>query len=453
MIQTPTFALVLAAVYFALSIASVAGQSQNAPTWRDRALPRIQAIYDRGEFRPAKFAASWLPDSTGYTVSEIDSQTKKSTLWRYDAQTGERTKIETPPGKPADRPILSPDGNQQLEFHDNDLHLRNLDDQGLAQLTEHSAGRDISYRNPSWSPDGQRIVFVESDSTDVKRRSVLVPGDPSYPTVREDVFARVGGKLPALRVGIVDVRSGQTDWLIESPEEGFYLQQVEWAGNSDEILVEIQSRFRDKRQLLLVSTDGTAKQIFGETNKAWAVGSHGINSGLEWIRGGEAFIVISEKDGWRHAYLCSRNGAQQTKLTTGKYDIINRAVIDEEAGWYYFYASPENGTQKYLYRVPLDGSGTLQRVSPVDQPGTHDYDFSPNVQWAIHTYSTINSPPIVELVELPEHHLIRVFGGQQRTPGKGGESNWAPDRVSADRHWRRRGDGRFADKTKEFRRN
>ena len=399
-----------AAVFVGANAGRSAAQAPDAPTWQEEALPRLQAIYDRGEFRPNSFRASWLADSSGYTVQERDAQTNEPTWWRYSVESDERSKVETPQESQGDQERVSPDGTQQLEFQGADLFVRNLENGERIQLTKTPAQRDVAYRNPSWSPDGQRIVFVESDSTEVRRRSVLVPGDPSYPGVREDVFARVGGELPTLRVGVVDRLGAQIVWLpVEAPEAGFYLRQVEWAGNSDEVLVETQSRFRDQRQLLLVSTDGTVKTIFAETNDAWAIGSHGINSGLEWIRDGEAFIVISEKDGWRHAYLCSRDGKQETRLTTGEYDIINRAAIDDEGGWYYFYASPDNGTQKYLHRVPLDGSGTLERITPVDQPGTHDYDFSPNMHWAIHTYSTLNSPPVVELLELPEHRLVRVL--------------------------------------------
>jgi dipeptidyl-peptidase 4 len=96
-------------------------------------------------------------------------------------------------------------------------------------------------------------------------------------------------------------------------------------------------------------------------------------------------------------------------LTPGDYDVIERGAIDEVNGWYYFYASPHNGTQKYLYRVPLDGTGKLERITPDNQPGTHNYDFSPDNKWAFHTYSTLDSPPRVELVELPGHQVRRVL--------------------------------------------
>ena len=208
----------------------------------------------------------------------------------------------------------------------------------------------------------------------------------------------------------MNVDSKEVQWVsIETPDEGFYLGQVDWVPNSDELLIETLSRFRDKREFWLATTDGKAKRIYREVNEAWAVGSHGINSGAHWIRDGEAFIFISEKEGWRQAYVCSRDGKVESKLTPGEYDIINRAFVDESGGWYYFYASPDNGTQKYLHRVPLDGSGKLERISPQDQPGTHDYVFSPDAKWAIHTYSTLNDPPVVELVQLPQHNVVRVI--------------------------------------------
>ena len=115
-------------------------------------------------------------------------------------------------------------------------------------------------------------------------------------------------------------------------------------------------------------------------------------------------------DGDREAVdLVARPHRAAAPRRPGDFDIIERAIIDESGGWFYFYASPDNATQKYLYRVSLDGQAEPQRVTPPDQPGTHDYDFSPDAKWAFHTYSAFDRPPITELVRLPGHEVVRVL--------------------------------------------
>lgn len=374
-------------------------------SWQEEASERLRAIYDRREFSPPNFDPQWLSDSSGYKLHEKDSKTNESAVALYDVVSGDRSVTEDT----KTRGVSSPDGSRIAETRNRKISVRDSDGGKPISLTESVGNRDIWYSKLKWSPSGKYVSFVETDHTEVKQRSVLVPGDPSYPGVAKHRFARVGGKLPSFRVGIADVESKNLQWLpIEVPEEGFYLGQIDWIPNSDDLLIETLSRFRDKREFWVASIDGKLDRIYSEVNEAWAVGSHGINSGAKWIRDGEAFIYISEKDGWRHAWLLSRDGKADTKLTQGDFDIIDRVHVDEAGGWYYFYASPENATKKYLYRVPLDGSGTLERITPKDFPGTHDYVVSPNAKWAIHTFSTVNNAPVVELVGLPDHKVIRV---------------------------------------------
>lgn len=386
-------------------------QAITDPSRQKEAEQRLKAIYERSEFKPRAFQAKWLPDSSGYTLQQRDQQTDELSSVTYDVRTGERVESDRNKEQPSqDRRMLSPDGRQLLEFHDGDLFVRDLQGSERTQLTKRPAERDVRFHDAVWSPDGKRILFIESDASDVRQRSVLTPDDPSYPGVQNHRFARVGEKIEKLRVGVVDAEGKEVNWLsIESPEEGIYLGQVDWAGNSDEVLVEKFSRFRNERSFLLARTSGEVKQIYHETNEAWAESSQGKNSGLKWIQNGKAFIVVSEKDGWRHAFLYSRDGDELHTLTPGEYDLIDRGAIDETNGWYYFYASPHNGTQKYLYRVPLDGSGKLVQITPENQLGTHQYDFSPDCKWAFHTYSRLDSPPRVDLVDLPEHKVVRVL--------------------------------------------
>ena len=403
-------------VLLSIETETLHAQSNEAQSWQEIATPRLRAIYEGREFNAKGFAGEWLPDSSGYVVREQDSDTKKQVRVKYDVPSGKRTVLKESENRvPSMNRMKSPDGQHVLEFNDRQLFVRELSTNKRTQLTTRPDNRDLFYRQPIWASDSKHVAFIEADETDVKQRAMLMPTDPSYPEVRNQRFARVGETITRLRVGVVNIdikdEKPEIQWLpIETPEEGIYLGQVEWAGNTDELLVETMSRFRDKREFLLFDADTEKlKRIYTETNEAWAIGSQETSSGLIWVQGGKAFVVLSEKDGWRHAFLVSREGKELALLTPGEYDIIERAAVDEAGGWFYFYASPNNATQKYLCRVPLDGKGTLERITPEAQPGTHDYRFSPDFKWAFHTWSTFDTPPIVELVELPKHRVVKVL--------------------------------------------
>ena len=394
-----------------LVVHALPGQSPEGVNWQGKAVERLKAIYERGEFRAKNYRPTWLSDSSGFVTQEQEKNAKEPTRWFYEAKSGKRRAWKPDEKLPgSDDRGLSPQGTHRLATRGAKLLAINLKNRNEILLVSSSPDRNVDYRNAAWSPDGTRVVFVEADFTAVRQRSVLVPGDPSYPGVQQNRFARVGGDIEKLRIGVVNSDGKGLSWLpVECPKEGIYLGQVEWAGNSHEILIEKFSRFRDKREFLLATTAGSIKTIFSETNDAWVESSQGKNSGLVWIQGGKGFVVISEKDGWRHAFRYSRDGKEVARLTNEDHDIIERGVIDEERGWYYYYASPDDATQKYLYRTALDGSGKSRRVTPANQVGTHGYLFSPDAKRAIHSYSTLDSPPVHELVEIEGHRVLTTL--------------------------------------------
>ena len=431
---------------------------------------RLRAVYETGEFADRPFRAAWLPDSSGYTSLEPSSGTGVRELVRYDAASGERTVLIpesrlVSPG--AAEPItiedyafsldgsrvllmtnerqddkndlriadfhvfdlrsgslqdivtgadavsmgygFSPDGRRVLYAAREDLIAYDLKSRRTIPLTTDGVINAVSNSRALWSPDGARIAYVQADSSAVGLRPMIDPDEPTYPEVRWSRFARAGSPIPSLRVGVVGADGGPKRWIpIPAAAADFYIGQLYWT-NDGELLVEVFSRVRDAREFLLADIrTGTVTTLYKETDPAWVAGSRGGGE-LDWFDGGKKFVLLSEKDGWRHAYIGSRGGAAPSLLTPGPGDIIARVKVDEKKGWFYYLASPENATQKYLFRIRLDGTGKPKRVTPADQPGTHTYDFSPDARWAFHTYSTFDSPPRTELVEMSEHRVVRVL--------------------------------------------
>ena len=465
----PTIAVAAFGLLMTGAIARADDRADRAKILADAEV-RLKAIYDTREYAPASFSGKWLRDSSGYLKLEFPEAGAPPELVQYDVKSGKRTvliggeqlvlpgttdrliirdyvpspagqrfllqgttgldgrgksgyrlfdakagsldKLPTEISPQAMATSFSPDGDRLLFRRGRDLRVCDLAKGVVTALTDTKEKIDVDNgEHASWSPDGRWIAYVQSDFSKVRQRSFLRPTDPTYPEVSMQHFARVGTPIPTLRVGVVDCKGGDTRWITLPADPGtFYINDVSWPGNSGELLVELLSRSRDSRQFLLVELkSGKIATAYTESDPAWVDGSTSANAGIEWIRDGRAFVLLSERDGWRHAYVVSRDGKQRSLLTKHESDVIARGPVDEAGGWFYYSASPKNATQRYLYRAPLDGSADPKRVTPENRPGTHHYEFSPDRKWAIHTHSAFDSPPAIDLVELSGHRSVRVL--------------------------------------------
>ncbi|MEM8547430.1 MAG: prolyl oligopeptidase family serine peptidase, partial [Pseudomonadota bacterium] len=87
--------------------------------------------------------------------------------------------------------------------------------------------------------------------------------------------------------------------------------------------------------------------------------------------------------------------------------------VDKLGGWLYFTASPDNMTQRYLYRVSLEGSGDKTRLTPAGYAGTNAYKFSDDARFAVHTHSSFMQPPQYRLVSVEGHKTLQTFEDNQ----------------------------------------
>jgi dipeptidyl-peptidase-4 len=219
----------------------------------------------------------------------------------------------------------------------------------------------------------------------------------------------------------VSADGGEPVWLqVPGDPRNNYIARLEWAASSSEVVLEHMNRAQNTIDVMLGDAGtGKTRTVLTERDSAWV----DVVDDLRWLDGGKQFTWISERDGWRHLYVVSRDGRRTRLVTPGNFDLHNPASafgepfvvgVDSAAGWAYYTASPDNATQLFLFRTRLDGKGKQERVTPKDQPGYHLYDISPDGRWAFHSYSRLGTPAVVEVVRLPSHQRVRTLVSNQR---------------------------------------
>ena len=334
---------------------------------------------------------------------------------------------------------LSPDGKQVAYVSEHNIYV---EDPGTGQakcLTSTNGTRklingtfDWVYEEEldcrdgfRWSPDGRHIAYWQIDANQVKDYLMLNTTDSTYPYVIPVEYPVAGESPSPYKIGVLDVSTGTNHWMdIPGDPRNTYLPRMEWAPNSSQLILQQLNRKQNDSKILLSDiATGTTMPIYEESDSAYIdckdAWQDGVIAGWDWLKGGAAFLWVSEKDGWRHIYSVSRDGKQETLITKGNYDIARIKLVDEKNGFVYFMASPENATQLYLYRVRLDGKGKLEKMTPSAETGTHEYDICPTGHFALHTWSNANTPEKQDWVDLPEHKMLAQAAGATPPYGDG----------------------------------
>lgn len=360
-----------------------------------------------------------------YTNSKkVWRQDTQGDYWVLNTKSNELTQLgKTRPVSSLMFAKISPDGTKAAYVSEHNIYMEDLTSHVIKLLTSTEGTKklingtfDWVYEEEfdcrdgfRWSPDSKSIAFWQIDANQIRDYLMLNTTDSIYPFTVPVEYPKVGEAPSPYRIGVISIANATTKWMnIPGDHHQSYLPRMEWAGNSNEIIIQQLNRKQNESRIMIcdIST-GNSREIYRNNDEAYidvkGTWQDGDITGWDWINKNKDFIWVSEKDGWRHIYRISRDGKKETLITKGDYDIIKICLIDEKSAFIYFMASPENATQKYLYKVKMDGLSKAERLSPSDQPGTHSYAISPNGLFAQHSFSNAYTPPVSEWINLQKH--------------------------------------------------
>ena len=376
---------------------------------------------------------SWSPDGRMLLVftntKPVWRLNTRGDYWVLDRTTGRLRQLGGKDARPSTLMFakFSPDGRRVGYVRENNLYVEDLSSGDITALTTDGSRTMINgtfdwvYEEElmnyyadgwRWSPDGRSIAYWQLNADSVRNFDLINDTDSLYSQVTPVQYPKVGEVNSAARVGIVPAAGGTTRWLrIEGDPRNHYIPRMEWAASSEAVVLERLNRLQNTNEVMLGDArTGAVRTVLTEHDTTWV----DVVDEIVWLKGGKEFTWVSERDGWNHVYAVSRDGKSVRLVTKGAYDVLEIEGVDDKGGWLYFIASPDNPTQRYLFRVRLDGKGSAERISPRGEAGTHVYDRSPDYRYAIETYSRLGTPPVVRLVRLPGNQVVRTLVDNDR---------------------------------------
>ncbi len=312
-------------------------------------------------------------------------------------------------------PIFSPDSTFIAYTKANNLYSFDLKNKKEIQLThdgtktilngyatwvywEEIFGRPTKFRAFWWSPDSKKIAYMRFDEAKTPMFP-LYSSEGQHGFIEETRYPKSGDPNPEAKIGFVSPEGGATIWADFNEKDEQYFGWPKWLPDGKGLLVQWINRGNDHLKIFNVSPEtGTKKEIYEETQKSW-IDISDADERLTLMEGAKEMMIISDKTGWKQLYLYSIDGKFLNNITNGKFTVKSVEAIDQKNRVIYLYARGIESTARFdLYKVGFDGKG-FKRLTFGDY-NHKNIQFSPNLKYFITTYSNINTPTSMAIVDI-----------------------------------------------------
>lgn len=316
---------------------------------------------------------------------------------------------------PQEVPLFSPDSRYIAFARENNLYLHKLDFGTESPITKDGEFGKVINGTPDWvyeeefvntryfvfSPDSKLVAFVKFNETDVPtyqmqkylQSSLMQDGMPLYPVFQSFKYPKPGQPNSGVSLCVYDdfYKSVRTVNL-GTIETDFYIPRIKWTKEQDKLAVFVLNRNQNRLDMIYAHPKSlVSKLILREEDKYYV--DYDIIDDIYFTGDGKYFTFVSERNGWRHAYLYNMNGTLSKALTQGNFDVTKVYGYDETKQTLYFQSAEHSPLQRDVYAV--DAKGKKTRLT--DGKGTHNALFSSTFAYFSDDASGLNSPNVTTM--------------------------------------------------------
>ena len=266
-----------------------------------------------------------------------------------------------------------------------------------------------------WNPQHTLLAFYRMDQSMVSDYPLVdIPELDWNPTAGESRVAKfapekypmAGETSHKVTVGVYDVKTGKTVYLKAGDPTDRYFTNIAWDAEGKTIyMFELN---RDQNDCRLVSynaaTGDKIAELYRETDAKYVEPQHPIMF-LPWDS--SKFILQSQKDGYNHIYLFSKDGKELKQITKGKWVVMDILGFNNKKQSIIIASNELSAIQRNLFSVDVNtGKRTL-----VDDNGKgwHNGSLSKSGQYIYDNYQTPTVPRKIAIINTENNKHTAYF--------------------------------------------
>jgi len=326
-----------------------------------------------------------------------------------------KTKVLTPVSENGKQQLatFSPKGDKIAFVRENNLFVKDLTNNAEIQITTDGKYNNIINGAPDWvyeeefgfnkafewSPDGNYIAYIKFDESSVKmfNMTIFAGLEPQntenalYPENETFKYPKAGEDNSKVSVHIYNLTTKKTIEANTGTETDFYFPRIKWTKDVNKLCIIKLNRLQNKFNLLYANPEtGVSNIIYTEENKFYIEES--VFAQLNFLEDAKHFVILSERDGYRHLYLYNIDGTLVKQLTSGNWDVIDFYGYDAKKKLFYYQSAEESPLKRAIYSVDIDAK---KKTKISIKEGTNDALFSKSYKYFINYFSNISTPNYV----------------------------------------------------------
>lgn len=245
-----------------------------------------------------------------------------------------------------------------------------------------------------WSPKGNFLAFYRMDEsmvTDYPLMNINTrPADD-----KKIKYPMAGMKSHHVTLGIFDLATRKTIFIKTGEPAEQYLTNISWGPDEKQVYIKVLNRDQNHMKLnrYNASTGEFEKTLYEEKHDKYVEPLHPL---YFFKKNPKEFLVLSQRDGYRHIYWYNTDGKLIRQLTKGNWIITDFFGMDADERNIFFSATDPVPTEQNIYVKNLMDRKTT-RLSA--ERGLHTAIISPDGQYVIDRYSSTTIPRRIDVID------------------------------------------------------